>query len=72
MKRKLQTTFLALLLSLSVAAAPSVWADDFDDDDLGVGSFDVLDDSDREEGSFRELQDGFSKDNGDIESYGED
>ena len=58
MKGILHSTISTLLLTFAfaIAAAPLAWADDSDDDDLGVGSFDVMDDSDSEEGSLLALQ----------------
>lgn len=66
MKWKISSVLSAFALVFALAMAPlsAVWADD---DDLGVDSFDVLDDSDSdEEGSVLELDD--SEDSEDVDS----
>lgn len=73
MKRNLQSIFLTLLLSFSMAMAPLAWADDSDSDELGISGFDVMDDSDSDEGStFLELAVSDDSDSDDMDSDGED
>ena len=67
MKWKLKTILAALAMVTALAMAPMSVA--FADDDLDLEAFDVLDDSDSEEGSILELDD---SDSDDVDSEGVD
>lgn len=64
MKGRFESIWAVLAFALALAGAPMSVA--FADDDLGVDDFDVLDDSDSEEGSILELGD--SDDSEDVDS----
>ena len=72
MKWTLHSIYMILILLISFATAPLGWAQDSDSDDLGVDSFDVMDDSDSEEGSFLELEEFDDSDSDDVDSDSED
>lgn len=61
-----------LMITLSLAMAPFAWADDSDSDDLGVDGFDVVGDSDSEEGSFLALSELRDSGGDDLDSDSQD
>ena len=60
---------LAMVLALAMAPMSAAFADD---DDMGLDAFDVLDDSDSEEGSILEMDDSEDGDSEDVDSEDSD
>ena len=59
---------LAMVLALAMAPMSAAFADELDE----IGSFDVLDDSDSEDGSILELDDSEDSDSEDVDSEDSD
>ena len=56
---------LAIVLALAMAPMSAAFADD---DDMGLDAFDVMDDSDSEDGSILEMDDSEDGDSEDVDS----
>ena len=60
---------LAIVLALAMAPMSAAFADD---DDMGLDAFDVMDDSDSEDGSILEMDDSEDGDSEDVDSEDSD